>query len=230
MKFLLGFALLTLCACALGEYQYLFPDAPCKWGMTVEYRSSYQHYKIKYYVFGALAKAEAYNHNGDLFSAALRRPDFLYGATALYDGVNCEITHSNHLAISTYADVVEHEGGDTITTAHVNVSEYNGKECMVYYDNINITAYYVNMDGYLIAEVDFANDTVNRIDITYDYHSGMSVSNNDFTFSRNYIYGCFDERVFHLPDTYFAHCAASTTTAVLSVVFATLVASLLFVF
>jgi len=230
MKLLLGFGLLTLCACVLGEYTYLFPDAPCKWGMTLDYRSSYKQYKIKYWVFGQMVKAEGYNYNNDLVYAALRRPDFYNGATAMYDGVYCDIMHDDEIQVSTYADVFDRHGGDTIVTKHIKTGDYEGTPCMVYYDNINVTAYYVNMNGLLIAQVDNANDTVKRVDVKYTYHSGATFTGADFTFSSRRIYSCHDERVFKIPDTYYTHCAASTTTAVLSVILSTLIASLIFVF
>jgi len=118
----------------------------------------------------------------------------------------------------------------------MDYTTYNGVSCVVYFNDndlghpdVNNNALYVDLNGFLIGSVSNGNDWENRRVTNYTYFNA-AVSANDFTFNQGIVYRCSDPRIFSAPDTFYAHCAASTTNAVVAVVLATIVAALVLVF
>jgi len=196
--------------------------------MKIETTSEKRHSYQKVWVFGAYIKYESYNHNGDLVSASVYRPDVLGNAYFRYSGTGCSVEYKSGTISTSYANQIGVYNYKSF--AHVDDAEYNGEECMVYYDNINISAYYVNSHGFLIGKITDANQTDKRVDISYDYYSGSKVLMSDFTLSKRYAFRCSDERIFHDPSSFYARCAASTTGAIVSVVLAAVLSVLVLVF
>jgi len=246
MKFLLCVFVAVLCACAWAKFVYTLPMAPCKWGMTVETLSASEHRTEKHWVFGRYKKIEKYNHNNDLIEVEAFRPDLISSETDTYgrnkdahfwsSALSCTVESAGPYISHTYGGVVAF---NEKAFDHAERTTYNNKDCVVYFDNAangdpvkgkNLNAYYVDMDGYLIGYVSHADDWESRVYVNYTYHSGSRVALSDFSFSKSFAYRCPDERIYHNPDAYFAHCAAGTTRVVVGVVAASLLAVLALVF
>jgi len=225
------------------NYYYTPPEVGCKWGMTVEKTSAFVHTKSKIWAFGSFYKSETYNHNGDLISASVYRPDYLGGARFNFNGFTTTVSSSGEYYWD-YSDVIGMSSTEDFQ--FMDKTEWDGTECFVYYKRnetaktrldgtvVDIpdynNAWYVDEDGFLLAKVENDNDWEKRVVTEYNYHGAVKVLPSDFTFSKRFAYACSDERVFSNPDMYYAQCTASTTSVILSVVVAALVASFVLVF
>jgi len=234
-------ALLVACVSA-AAYYYTPPEVGCKWGATIDKKSAFTHTKTKIWVFGNFYKSEVYNHNDDLVRATVYRPDYDRGARFSFDGFTCSVSEGEESEASLSSVV----GFSSKNFDFLDKAEWDGTDCFVYYlknatprvtpsgetvdfPNTN-NAWYVDEDGYLIAKVENDDDWSKRVVTEYKYHGSIKVVPGDFSFSKSYAYACSDDRVFHNPDMYFAKCTASTTSVILSVVFAALVACFVLVF
>jgi len=236
MKTLIVLCAFVLLSLAQQEgYHYTVPATRCSWSMTEEYIGPNTYYKRKHYVFGAYYKSETYNKNGDLIGAFCERADYAYkgiSAYFTYDGTSCTVRYGSSSGRSLQSIL----GYYHTMNKHINETKYNGHKCMVYYNNsreygfpdVNEAALYVDMEGYVIGDVRYANDTLRREVTNYTY--GSTVTMGDFTFSKGYCYSCSDERIFHNPSAYYAQCSASTSSAAIAVVLAALVAALVSLF
>jgi len=228
MKFTACFVVLCLCLYAQADtFYYSPPKAPCIWGVGIEKIGYNVHTREEKYVYGAYQKNVTRDHNGDITSVSLYRPDVLGTGHFDYDGYSCTIKSVSQY-IPSYASVLGING--YVSFNHIREGEFKGKKCWVYYNNINISAVYVDSNGFLIGVIDHANDTRKRIEVSIDYYSSASVKMSDFSFSHSYIYRCPDERVFDTPSAFFSKCAASTTTAILSIVIAGIISVIAIVF
>jgi len=245
MKFLLAFILLTAVATAQTPteepkpYTYLFPEAPCKWGATVEATSTTGHMKKKTWVFGNYKKEETYNHNGDLIGAEVVRADIMGGMKFSYGElpIKCKMASSESETGWGYDSVVGKS--DSYSFDHAEDAKYNGHKCIMYYNDRDgepdrDNAIFVDTDGFIIGKIETSDEMEQGVRMyfrtvsNYTYHSGSKVLMSDFTLSERDIYGCPDERIYHNPDSYFAQCAASTTSVIIGVVAATLLSALVF--
>jgi len=177
MKFLFAFVLVAL---ATAQYTYIVPEAPCKWGMTVDavgvsalpigegIKALPGHSKMKVWVFGSYQKMELYNHNDDLIGATISRSDFMRGGMFMF-GLQysehgfignpvstCQIISNDGIGGMNYASIIGYLDEST-TFAHADDAKYNGQKCIVYYDNDedgepdrDSFAVYVDSDGYVI--------------------------------------------------------------------------------
>jgi len=249
MKFF-GLVLLALCMGALAQqqkYNYIFPDAPCAWGMKVETESAYIQQVLKVWVFGRYSKMEVYDFNDNLIFARVIRPDMTengYEGTPLmfvYDGFDCYCASpDSDDMIKTYSDVLN-EGDHDMQFDYLDEAKWNGDKGMVYYRK-NATgnplrgdipdynnAWYVNKKGYLVGVVEEGDKWDERVVTNITYYGSTRVTMGDFTFSERVV-KCFDERVHHNPEAYWAHCAAGTIEVMFAVVIASVLAALVLVF
>jgi len=239
MKFLLAFILLTAVATAQTPteepkpYTYLFPEAPCKWGATVEATSTTGHMKKKTWVFGNYKKEETYNHNGDLIGAEVVRADIMGGMKFSYGElpITCKVEALTSESETGWGYGSVFGKSDSYSFDHAEDAKYNGHKCIMYYDDRDgepdrDNAIFVDTDGFIIGRTITFGDF--RASYNFTYHSGSKVLMSDFTLSERDIYGCPDERIYHNPDSYFAQCAASTTSVIIGVVAATLLSALVF--
>jgi len=229
---------LALCAgVCLAQYTYVVPPTPCEWNVVRETKTAYSYEKTKIFVNGAFQKREFYDKKGDMISASVNRADYATKsdiAVFTFDGLSCSVKYSSKSSMN-YAGVIGF-GSYYSVFDNIEETEYDGTDCMVYYNNnettgepdINASAYYVKDNGFVIAHVEHADDPERKVVVTYDWgkHSPMSV----FTFSKGNVYACSDDRIFHNPSSDYVLCAASTSTAVVSLVFAAIVACLLSLF
>jgi len=237
MKFFVAVVLLAaLFAACSAVHSYIYPNAPCKWGMKMDIYERDKHYSIRTYVFGALIKTETYNHNGDLVYATLYRPDLLNGGSYIYNGATCDVGTSSKYSQTIYGMIgskYNSLGSNRLNFNHIDDAKRNGRQCMVYFNKKKSTeALYVDMTGYPVAYVvdeDHPGE-VGAVGVNFTFYDSISIHNSDFTFSKSYAHRCADERVYHLPDTYFSQCTASTSKAVVGFVVATILAALVIVF
>jgi len=90
-------------------------------------------------------------------------------------------------------------------------------------------AWYVNKDGFLVGIVRHDDDWEDRTVTNITYHGSIKVTMGDFTFSTRTV-KCFDERIHHNPESYWAHCSAGTIEAMFAMVIASVLAALVLVF
>lgn len=223
---------------AAAGYLYSPPEQYCAWGAELETTGVYTHTKTKYWVFGRYFKVENYDHNGDLVSARVYRPDILEDGMFWYNGEYCMVDYETRPASFSLADIF---GESVMEFDFVEEGEFHGDKCMVYYNRNESNwervvpdksnAWYVDPDnGYLLGVVMHDDDWELRTEYVYTYHGETKVFMSDFTFSKSDVYRCPDDRVFHNPKAYWAQCGASTTSAALAVVLASILALLALVF
>jgi hypothetical protein len=239
MKFACGVVLLAFCTCALGSFSYIFPNAPCAWGVDIITNGTGLFKHERYYAYGRYFKIETYNYQEELVGATVGRPDIDNHGVFTYDGIGCSVNYdSDDWYGRTFQDALGNEFSlDTSTEfSYIDDAVYNGEKCMVYYKanpetkrpDKNYEAVFVNYNGQVIGYQYRLDDLEERkaSTVTYFTYVPMSV----FKFKKSYCYDAADERIFSNPDSYFAQCSASTNSIIFSTVFAFLIAALVLVF
>jgi len=239
MKFVVGLALLALAVCA-SAYTYIFPQAPCAFGLDMKKNGTKEFRHYRYYVYGNYYKKEVYNYKEQLIQAEVLRPDITRHGKFTFSGLGCDVNYdSASFSGKNYRDMIA-DFIPSIAAAteyyYIDDAVYNGQKCMVYFKanpdthrpDKNYEAVFVNYAGQLIGFQSLLDDPEERycVNVTYFTTVPMSV----FQLSKSYCYDAADERIFSAPSSYFAHCSASTNSIVFSTVFAFLLAVLALVF
>jgi len=227
MKFFVGLALLALCGCAFAQYTYIFPNAPCSWGVDIRSNGTGFFWHYRYYASGLYYKLERYNYVGELIEARVGRPDIFNHGDFVFSGSECHAEYnSNDFWGQTYWDFLgeKMELDKATEFPYIDDAVYNGQNCMVYYKANKTTgrpdkdteALFVNFEGKVIGYQKDMFSLENRTcyNVTYFNFVPMSI----FKLDKSYCYGAAEERLFTAPDSYFARCSASTNSVVFSVV------------